>query len=537
MRQETLRAATVEERTMLRAEQSRLLFSSGVTPLVTSAALATILAWAQQEVIRHEIVLGWAASIWLISAMRAALVIAYRRAAPAAAANAIWLKWFRAGVITAGMLWGLASFLLFPEQNTVYQMFLAFALAGVTTGAVIAYSVDLLSIFGFLLPTIIPFMLRTFVEGGHIPLTMGLMVLLFLVFSLVSVHRLHGNLRTNIALRLHAASSEEALRKKETDLRQTNDRLNTLIEAIPDAIFFKDGEGRWLITNEAAKHLFHLRDFDWQGKTGMELAAARPELHATHEKCMTDDEQVWVAGALTLFQEKITDEDGKEREFEVRKVPAFGKHGRREGLVVISRDVTEQRATEWAIHSLAFYDSLTGLPNRRLLLDRLQHALPASARHNQHGALLFIDLDDFKKLNDAHGHNAGDMLLTAVARRLSECLRAEDTVARLGGDEFVVLLEDLGEDAGQAADKTEAAAGKILEALNRPYEFGNDRHSSTPSIGISLFFGDSKSVEDLLKHADVAMYQAKQAGRNTLRFFDPAMQSTLESRMRTEATY
>lgn len=522
---------------MLRVEQSRVLFASGVTPLVTSALLAAILAWAQQEVIRHEIVLGWAASIWLVSAMRAALVIAYRRAAPTAAANAIWLTWFRVGVIAAGMVWGLASFLLFPKHDIVYQMFLAFALAGVTTGAVIAYSVDLLSIFGFLLPTIIPFMLRTFIEGGHIPLTMGLMVLLFLVFSLVSVHRLHGNLRTNIALRLRAASSEEALRKKETDLRQTNDRLNTLIEAIPDAIFFKDGEGRWLITNAVAKHLFRLHDIDWQGKTGMELAAARPELRATHEKCMFDDEHAWAAGALTLFQENATDEDGKEREFEVRKVPTFDKDGRREGLVVIGRDVTEQRATERAIHSLAFYDSLTGLPNRRLLLDRLQHALPASARHNQHGALLFIDLDDFKKLNDAHGHNVGDMLLAAVARRLSECMRADDTVARLGGDEFVVLLEDLGEDAGQAEDKAETAAGKILEALNRPYELANDRHSSTPSIGISLFWGDSKSVEDLLKHADAAMYQAKQAGRNTLRFFDPEVQSTLESCMRPETTY
>lgn len=197
-------------------------------------------------------------------------------------------------------------------------------------------------------------------------------------------------------------------------------------------------------------------------------------------------------------------------------------------------DITQRKQDEAEIHSLAFYDPLTHLPNRRLLMDRLSHARASSNRSNSHAALLFIDLDYFKTLNDTRGHDVGDLLLIEVARRLQDCVREVDTVARLGGDEFVVMLEDLSADAEQAATQALTAGEKIQQALKQSYRLKDFEHYSSCSIGISLFDGDA-GVDDLLKRADTAMYEAKNAGRNTVRFFDPAMQSALEARAMLES--
>lgn len=198
-------------------------------------------------------------------------------------------------------------------------------------------------------------------------------------------------------------------------------------------------------------------------------------------------------------------------------------------------DITIEKITAEEIQFLAFYDPLTGLPNRRLLLDRLNHVLAASLRNGRDGAILFLDLDHFKSLNDTLGHDIGDLLLQQVAARLTACVREGDTVARLGGDEYVVMLEDLSEHSVEAAAQAEVIGKKILAALNQPYKLATHEYHSTPSIGIALFSDHTQSQEELLKHADIAMYQAKKAGRNTLRFFDPQMQHTIHARVSLES--
>lgn len=193
-------------------------------------------------------------------------------------------------------------------------------------------------------------------------------------------------------------------------------------------------------------------------------------------------------------------------------------------------DITVRKMAEEEIRHLAFYDSLTGLPNRRLLLDRLEKALVTSTRRQREGALLYIDLDNFKMLNDTLGHDIGDLLLQQVALRLIGCVREGDTVARLGGDEFVVMLEDLSENPQEAATQAETVGDKILVSLNQPYHLACYEHHSTPSIGVTLFSDHKETIDELLKRADLSMYQAKAAGRNTLRFFNPEMQAIVETR-------
>ena len=236
--------------------------------------------------------------------------------------------------------------------------------------------------------------------------------------------------------------------------------------------------------------------------------------------------------------------DGSVRDVSVSNSPI--QMGNLRLLHTIVFDITDRKRAEAEILNLAFFDPLTRLPNRRLLLDRLQQAVAAGARSQRKGALLFIDLDNFKTLNDTHGHAQGDLLLQQAAQRLSDCIRQGDTVARLGGDEFVIMLKDLSEDDGQATDQVAAVGAKVLSALKQPYQLGGVQHHSSASVGATLFGTvqgvaareDSAdgvdSVDALFKRADLALYQAKATGRNTVCFFDPAMQAAIAARAELE---
>lgn len=430
-----------------------------------------------------------------------------------------------------------------------------------------------------------------------------------------------------------------------------NDSFADLIEVFPDSILIKDGEGRFLIANEAAKNLFKLQNIDWQGKTGKELGAKRPDMCDVYETCSADDEATWNVGKLMVFDERTVDMAGNVSEYEVRRSPIFTHSGARKRLIVIRREITDIKLAErnlrvadaaiesqeaivisdannrilrinhaftrmtgysaedvigettailksgrhdksfykamwnslkekkfwqgeiwdrrkngqiylkWltvtavtgpgnevhnyigtftdlsehkeakeAIYRLAFYDPLTDLPNRRLLRDHMDLALSNSARSLHYGAVFMIDIDHFKFINDTKGHAIGDLLLIEVAKRLKLCVRDGDTVARLGGDEFVIMLEILNKDENKAALQAEVLSKKILMAIDQPFFIDGQELHCTLSIGVSLFTMPTSTSEEMLKRADVAMYQAKSAGRNTMRFFDPDLHASLENR-------
>ena len=211
----------------------------------------------------------------------------------------------------------------------------------------------------------------------------------------------------------------------------------------------------------------------------------------------------------------------------------YGEAGQVTNYVGIFDDITANKATQAEISRMAYFDALTQLPNRRLLQERLNHALTLATRSGCYGAILFVDLDHFKMINDTRGHHSGDLLLIEVARRLRLALRSGDTIARLGGDEFVVLLEVMDADALKAADHARQVADKLLLVLAEPYKLLDFEFRCTASIGISLFT-HTETVAELLQHADLAMYQAKKTGRNTRRFFDPGMQQSVNTRVSLE---
>ncbi|MBC7183464.1 MAG: EAL domain-containing protein, partial [Marinobacter sp.] len=198
-------------------------------------------------------------------------------------------------------------------------------------------------------------------------------------------------------------------------------------------------------------------------------------------------------------------------------------------------DVTDRKQSESEIEKLAFYDPLTGLPNRRLLRDRLAQALTGSTRDQNHGALVFIDLDNFKNINDSAGHLTGDELLIQVGQRLKRTVREWDTVARLGGDEFVLILKGFPAEATSAAARVEKVCEKVRDALNDPYDLDGIEYTGTPSIGVTLFYDHDTSLEELLSQADMAMFRAKEDGRNCIRFYDAMMQKKVSERLALES--
>ncbi|MDD2176982.1 EAL domain-containing protein [Acidovorax sp. D2M1] len=267
------------------------------------------------------------------------------------------------------------------------------------------------------------------------------------------------------------------------------------------------------------------------------LVPFRTLLEATvehHAPRLSDDEgRRWVSQRL---QRQKHQPEPREQSYANGSTIQITERGTPDGGLVISyHDVTALRKASTEIESLAFYDPLTNLPNRRLLMDRMQQAIAASVRSGQYGALLFLDLDHFKTLNDTRGHEVGDMLLRQVAQRLKTCVRREDTVARLGGDEFVLMLSDLSVHRDEAAAQARRVGEKILRKLNVPYTLGANAHHSTPSIGATLMGGSLQSSVDLLKEADIAMYQVKSQGRNALCFFDPQMQIVISMRAQLES--
>jgi diguanylate cyclase (GGDEF)-like protein len=203
-------------------------------------------------------------------------------------------------------------------------------------------------------------------------------------------------------------------------------------------------------------------------------------------------------------------------------------------FVSVFMDISHSKKSEDEIYRLAFFDPLTQLPNRRLLIDNLKKIVNGNTRNKTYSAMLFIDMDNFKVINDIQGHSIGDKLLIEVSKRLKLCVRDNDIIARLGGDEFVIVLEGLSGDVHQAASKTKLIAEKILVVLSNSYLIDDHDCSSSASIGINLFLDENVDIDDLLKYADIAMYQAKSSGRNAIRFFDPSMQREVEVRAALE---
>ena len=320
-------------------------------------------------------------------------------------------------------------------------------------------------------------------------------------------------------------------KRMEEDLRANEQRLRSILERLPVGLCLVQNDGRIGFMNQRYIDICGYTQQDVpDSDTWWSRAYPDPvERDTMRQKWRTTDERAADGnGIIPAAEYTIVCNDGQRRPVEVSGVFVDG------GRLITMQDLSQRKAAEEQINSLAYYDPLTRLPNRRLLMDRLQHALATSARHHRSGALLMLDLDNFKTLNETRGHDQGDTLLQHVAHRLRSCVHEDDTVARQGGDEFVVVLEDLGDSPEDAAARSEEVGQRILAVLREPYELDGGEHHSSISMGITIFNDMRETVDELLKRADLALYQAKDAGRDTLRFYDPQMQAAVTARAALE---
>jgi diguanylate cyclase (GGDEF)-like protein/PAS domain S-box-containing protein len=508
-------------------EKLRQLCKSLPVSVATSTLLALIVGATQASVLPIGQIAGWLTLVISVNLLRLYWLGLQNMQLAAHTATHDGMKLMRLSVTLGGLAWGTSGFLLFPADDPTSQIYLAFALAGLAAGGIIGYSIDMACAFGYIGPALLPFLVRLLIEGDTIHLSMALTVILFLIFTIASIRHLNSELIDNITLRIQATEQEARNFSILNDLAESTERFKSLTELSSDWYWEQDENFRF--THFAAQKDFTtgVANDSLIGKTRWEIGA------------LNMGEADWQAHLKVLLAHQTF------HDLELNRInpaghsfwssisgrPILDKNGNFKGYRGIGRLITERKLAEDESRRLTYYDTLTGLPNRQSLINQLSHEIAKCARSQQLGALMFIDLDNFKQVNDTHGHLLGDQLLKQVAQRLQVNLRESDTVSRLGGDEFVVILEHLGSNPLEAARQAEMLCEKLLLQLNKPYPLGNQQQQSTPSIGITLIgTSPSDTTEELMRRADAAMYQAKDAGRNTIRFFDPQLQAELAQR-------
>ncbi|GAB4118649.1 MAG: hypothetical protein Fur0026_08020 [Sideroxydans sp.] len=343
----------------------------------------------------------------------------------------------------------------------------------------------------------------------------------------------HERARLQEELQQANARLESKVRQRTEQWRQSESRFRFMFEGHSSPmLLIEPDSGRIVSANAAAAAFYGYTVEQLQRMSIAEInTQTAEEVAAERQQALREERNYFV------FSHRLADGSVRTVEVHSSPVPTDGKPL----LFSIVHDITDRQQLEAQMREMAFYDALTRLPNRRLMLDRLGKALVSCSRTHRHGALMFLDLDNFKTLNDLHGHDIGDLLLVEVARRIALCIREDDSAARFGGDEFVVMLEGLSHGTEEAMVQAERVAEKLRAALAQPYELSADGttppviHHCSSSIGVTLFRDHNESLDQLLRWTDMAMYRAKEAGRNTIRFFDPAMQTAIEQRAALEA--
>lgn len=520
-------------------QKTALLFRNSEIVLGVSVVSASILAYV--NVTLHasaKFAILWWSGFVIITAGRYVLTRRFILARPNAAEAPAWRRRHIAGTAVAAVAWAIGTIFFLWHAPDGARLFTGLVMAGMAAGAVPTLAAVPAAFRTFTYPVLVPLALAILSQADSVlGWAFGFMILLFLGAMLLSTRYLHETLDVSIRLGLIQARlaaqleqsrdvAEAALaerKRAEVTLQAAEERSRIILQYSPIGILHYNSELIITYCNDSIARIIDLPREKLLGLNMKTLGDQRvtPALRAALEgkEGKYDGEYVLSPGGARVW-------------VAISCIPYHGDQGQREGGIAFVEDLTDRRRSEEEIRNLAYFDPLTRLPNRRLMMDRLGHAMTASNRSQDHGALLILDLDHFKSINDTQGHDVGDQLLVEVAQRLTSCLRKDDTVCRLGGDEYVVLMEGLDRDERLAAAKAETVAEKIRSAISLPYMLGDSKmeYFNTTSIGLTLFSGLADSAEVLLKQADVALYQAKGAGRNTIRFFNPAMQLAIDSR-------
>jgi diguanylate cyclase (GGDEF)-like protein/PAS domain S-box-containing protein len=499
------------------AEQTRLLYASALLPIIVSvlaAALLVVTLWTEVD---HRLLLGWLAALTLVSALRLRIVSLYSRQGQDDPANQdYWHFRFLVGNYISASIWGISAFTIFPENSLSHQIVYFMVMVGMAAGGISSLCPSFRAVGGFLSFILFPLILKLLLYLTLPSLLKAFLVFLFWSVTVSGSKKINLNIRENIELRHESINREKVLKISE-------ERYRHIFSNAPLGILQYDSDGRIIDCND---ELVRILGSARERLIGMNMLATleNQELLEALRKSITSGEGYFEGDYTSVTGKKTTP---------VRVFFKTIQHSEKavSGGICIVEDFTEKKESEQLIKYHASYDTLTGLPNRRLFMDYLAGEISRAERHNYFGALLYIDIDNFKTINDSLGHSVGDEFLIMVASRLSEFIRKEDVAARMGGDEFTVVFTELANTSQLAASKVRKIAEELNLCLSSVCRVGERNLQSTVSIGISLFPKDNKGVEDILKQADTALYRAKATGRNEIRFFLPSMQEAADEKL------
>ncbi|MGN2391249.1 diguanylate cyclase domain-containing protein [Pelomicrobium sp. G1] len=487
-----------------------------------NAALVVYVLWGSLPKIA---LLGWFAALALAFVVRASLMIAFNRVRPGPSRIGRWERRIIAVMGIIGLCWGVLGSALFPFSNPVYQVLVVCTIAGMSAGALIPASPVYPAYAVYLAGAVAPLATTLLLLGGEVFAPMGFLALVYLTALLVFGYQSHRTLveslwlkyqRDELVRQLTEAhrQTEQANRQLQREIverrraeeveRQDKQRLMLHVLNSPLAVVEWDERFRVVAWNPSAARVFGYTEPEALGRPLHELVIGTPD--AQQRMGALWKNLVYRTGGDRVEQENIT-KDGRQILCEWYNTPLMDHDGRMIGIASLVQDVTDRRLREAEIIHKAYHDQLTGLPNRVLLCDRLAVKQVQARRRNLKVAVLFVDLDGFKRVNDQYGHEAGDHVLKCLAERLKSLVRQEDTVARYGGDEFVVALSGVSK-----VEDAEAVAAKIVLVLSEPVTYRGIQLRVTPSIGISFYPDHGNSLDELFSTADSAMYKAKQAG-------------------------
>ena len=492
------------------------MFANSMVPIIFSTLAAALLCWSLQTTIEQNILIAWFALFITISVARVTLIIFFRKQGTVSSIGLCYVS-FLIGSYASGSVWGTASFLLFPEHSPSNQIVFFMIVAGVTAGAVASLCPSLPAVGGFLSLLLLPLIVKMMILSSAESMFNGSLVLVFGAITFAGAIKINADIRENIQLRLQSVDREK-------NLKISKERYRHIFNNAPLGIFHYDAKSVIVDCNDA---FVRILDSSRELLIGMNMLSKlkEPELQRAIKESLSTGEGYYEGNYTSVTSMKTTPVRAFFKAIKTSEKALVGGVG-------VVEDFTEKKQAEQLAQYHASYDSLTGLPNRRLLLERLDSEVARAKRHGHYGALLFLDLDNFKTINDSLGHSTGDKLLKIVAKRITESIRKEDTAARMGGDEFVIIVTELEDSIGLAAHAVRGVAEELRLRLSTPCQIEGQELHITPSVGVSLFPKADTGIDDLLKQADTAMYRAKAAGRNAIHFFLPSMQEAADEQLR-----
>ncbi|MGR9107334.1 MAG: putative bifunctional diguanylate cyclase/phosphodiesterase [Gammaproteobacteria bacterium] len=514
----------------LQIDEQRIahLYSQASVSFTFTLINGSILSWFLYSDDSKDAVTIWYLSLVIITVLRTLLALCFHRTKSKATHIYYWETFFLIGCTFAGASWGATPIFLFPETDVSGQLLIIFVLAGMVAGAVSVLSASLPGFLLFSVTALLPLALRLFLKNEPGSDWMALMTVLYAVGMVCAARGVNRTIVTSLKIRFDNRELSREIdwrQRTEEALYQQKERLQTTLSSIAEGVVITAADGVIEYLNPAAEELCGLSTEEAKGQTLSELFSGGIGFDFVVQPKFVDESLIDGSG----FGNKtlVLHRGDRDLYIEERAAPLKDRNGKIGGAVVVLRNVTEERQQSLQLARKATHDALTSLPNRNLLSDRLGHAIEKAHRAKTRVAVLFIDLDRFKMINDSLGHSAGDALLRNVAKRLRGCLRQDDSIARLGGDEFIVVLEDLSNE-----HQASIAARKISEAMTGPILIEGHELCVSASIGIALFPKDGVDADSLVKNADIAMYRAKERGGNSIEFYTRAMNTRALERLK-----